>query len=1177
MSSEPFNEASIFNTARKIGSGDERSAFLSEACGSDLALRQRVETLLKSYEQESQFLEQPAACLGATTSLEAGLAPTFGPQAAVVIGNANHSVLRSLEHTVNAPRVSLRDAKEEGADPVQRPNSLEIPDHDADSRYRIDGEIARGGMGAILKGRDTDLGRDLAIKVLLDSHKNRPEMIQRFIEEAQIGGQLQHPGIAPVYELGQFSDQRPFFSMKLVKGETLSELLAARGDPSDDWATLLGIFEQMCQTMAYAHSRGVIHRDLKPANIMVGAFGEVQVMDWGLAKVLAAGGVADEKKAYTKHQDVSIIQTMRNVGNETPGRFGSHGSETQMGSVMGTPAYMPPEQALGEIDRLDERSDVFGLGAILCEILTGKPPYVGSDSTQVFRQASRGKLEGCFARLADCGAEQELIDLAKQMLAVEPEDRLRNAGAVAEAITKHLNSVQDRLKQTELARAEASARAEELARRRKLHVAMAGLMLLIAVGTGISATVYRQQREVQAALADRNAELAKENEEKRQVAELAQERIAIEKKNVEQQKDRAVESEAAAVALQNTLRRELYIADMQQVRQAYHEGASNRVDTLLGKYVPVQGESDLRGWEWHYWRRVSHLHTQEFRPVEPLKGMAVSPDRTWIAVRKWPKEVFILDARTLQTISNFSAGDTDHPGTEFAISPDGSFFACISGSSVDLWKTDDWSRLPSLEHQRGLRAIAFSASGLLAAADAHGRITFWDVPKNSEQGEPLETDRLLSGLAFSPLGNRLVASHPTVGNDQTHSLVVWQVDTRRRLVTLIDNARAVTALAWSARGDGSLIAAGFADGNVRMWEGTSYADRDWLVAGGSVRALSFSPDGNKLIAGTERNNAVVVWDTDTARRISEIKGHFRVVRAVAFAGDGQTAWSCSEDGTLKTWNLSNSGPFTRVSSDIPNSGRARLSDQKPEDRTAFSDNRRFLVVYKPEGESENRLQVWRMDASEPVLQSEHVLFDDSQAEPPHALMISDDGSVVAWLRERILVQFHLSTGKQTSGSYEGGREQMALSYDGKLIAEHNNWNACLWDVSSGRPENRIDLEGFPAYRLQFSPDGKFLALALLNNDLQLHDAATGELLHRFQGHAGAVRAIDFSPDGTLLVSGGDDGMVRLWDVSHRSLLVTFSPHDQPISSVTFSTDGQTILSTSSDGDTRLWRGGTESN
>ncbi len=154
------------------------------------------------------------------------------------------------------------------------------------------GEIARGGMGAVLKGRDPDLGRDLAVKVLLEAHKDKPDLLRRFMEEAQIAGQLQHPGVVPVYELGAFADHRPYFSMKLVKGLTLASLLKAAAparspDPApfpEDLPRFLSIFEQVCRTMAYAHSRGVIHRDLKPSNIMVGGFGEVQVMDWGRPK-----------------------------------------------------------------------------------------------------------------------------------------------------------------------------------------------------------------------------------------------------------------------------------------------------------------------------------------------------------------------------------------------------------------------------------------------------------------------------------------------------------------------------------------------------------------------------------------------------------------------------------------------------------------------------------------------------------------------------------------------------------------------------------------------------------------------------------------------------------------------------------------------------------------------------
>ena len=346
-----MDEQSIFLSALEKEDEQDQARWLDKVCGSDSELRKRVESLLHCHREVNSFLEKPVMA-GIDITIDSH-EPANGVEA------RNGSILKSLgQDHGEATCVVLKDPKEANEDWVVRPTSPEMPYQNAGSRYQLLGELARGGMGAIIKGRDTDLGRDLAIKVLLDEHKNKPEVVQRFVEEAQIGGQLQHPGIAPLYELGQFPDKRPFFSMKLVKGETLSAILAKRESLMDDRARLVGIFEQICQTMAYAHSRGVIHRDLKPSNIMVGAFGEVQVMDWGLAKVLSAGGVADEKKAHTKHQDVSVIATRRSADSNTAGRFGSH---TKMGSVMGTPAYMPPEQALGEIDQLDQRTDVFGL------------------------------------------------------------------------------------------------------------------------------------------------------------------------------------------------------------------------------------------------------------------------------------------------------------------------------------------------------------------------------------------------------------------------------------------------------------------------------------------------------------------------------------------------------------------------------------------------------------------------------------------------------------------------------------------------------------------------------------------------------------------------------------------------------------------------------------------------
>ena len=362
------------------------------------------------------------------------------------------------------PRVLLRDSElGSGPGPLVQPGSPEMPaSGDRTGRLQLLGEIARGGMGAVLKGRDPDLGRDLAVKVLLESHRDKPDLIRRFVEEAQIGGQLQHPGIVPIYELGAFADRRPYFAMKLVKGRTLSSLLDERSDRAHDLPRFLSIFESVCQTIAYAHARGVIHRDLKPSNIMVGSFGEVQVMDWGLAKVLPQGGAADDASAGKTRERETVIATARSGGD-------SDSDLSQAGSVMGTPSYMAPEQARGEVDRLDERCDVFALGSILCEILTGEPAFIGRSSGEIQRKASRGELKDAVDRLEASGSDAELIALAKDCLAAELEDRPRHAGEVAARINAYQTGVQERLRRAEIARAEEKARAEEAIKRARVE------------------------------------------------------------------------------------------------------------------------------------------------------------------------------------------------------------------------------------------------------------------------------------------------------------------------------------------------------------------------------------------------------------------------------------------------------------------------------------------------------------------------------------------------------------------------------------------------------------------------------------------------------------------------------------------------------------------------------------
>jgi serine/threonine protein kinase len=434
------------------------------------ALAGPLRSYLKLMQLAGRLADEPARVSRAKLAGTSTEGPTPGPD----------SGLLSTLDLGPPPQIHLHELLDE-CEPLVMPNSPEMPDHDGASlgRYQVHGEIARGGMGAILRGRDVDLGRELAIKVLLESHRGDSEVVRWFIEEAQIGGQLQHPGIAPVYELGAFPDRRPYFAMKLIKGRTLASLLRERTSPAEDLPRFLAIFEQICQTMAYAHARGVIHRDLKPSNVMVGSFGEVQVMDWGLAKVLPIGGIADEAAPQAVNE--TIITTVRS------GSAGS-GSESQAGSVLGTPSYMAPEQARGEVDKIDERADVFGLGAVLCEVLIGNPPFSGGTREEIHRAAAMGDLGATLGRLESCGAEAELILLVNDCLATDPGGRPRSAGQVARRMTAHLGGVQERLRSAELARVEAQTRAEEsqvrvrIERSRRRLVAASATAVLIMAG-----------------------------------------------------------------------------------------------------------------------------------------------------------------------------------------------------------------------------------------------------------------------------------------------------------------------------------------------------------------------------------------------------------------------------------------------------------------------------------------------------------------------------------------------------------------------------------------------------------------------------------------------------------------------------------------------------------------------
>ena len=247
-------------------------------------------------------------------------------------------------------------------------------------RYHFKAFLARGGMAEVWRGFDTLLAREVALKVLRGQMFKDAGARERFREEARHVSRLEHPSIVPVYDLGELPGGRPFFVMKLIHGQTLAELLAARVTPAEDLPGWVGVFEQVCAAVAFAHACDLIHRDLKPSNVMLGEFGEVLVMDWGIAKVLAA-----RPQLALAPPPPALLST--SVGGSATG---PEGPATLPGQALGTPAFMAPEQARGEASRVGKATDVFGLGGILCVILTGRPPCTRSGGRALAGEAGRG-------------------------------------------------------------------------------------------------------------------------------------------------------------------------------------------------------------------------------------------------------------------------------------------------------------------------------------------------------------------------------------------------------------------------------------------------------------------------------------------------------------------------------------------------------------------------------------------------------------------------------------------------------------------------------------------------------------------------------------------------------------------------------------------------------------------
>ncbi len=1116
------------------------------------------------------------------------------------------------------PRITLQEKPEEGEGTAPKEESrsgqsstskglLEKLSQESSSgyRYRIHRELARGGMGTILQVWDDDLRRNLAMKVMhgmAQSDGTEPvdeERLGRFLEEAQITGQLDHPGVVPVHNMGLDSAGRCYFTMRLVRGRELKEVLDLTREEREGWTTskTLGLILKVCEAMAFAHSKGVVHRDLKPANIMVGRFGEVYVMDWGLARVL--GRRDSHERRIKPADDPSAMSLVRTVRKDESISNPDSPLVTMDGDVVGTPSYMAPEQAQGRLGDVGPRSDVYSLGAVLYYMLTGRAPYVEPGERVSPHTVLTRALEGPPAPLSKYAKDVpgELVAICEKAMARDPEHRYASMLDVAEDIQAYIDN--------RVVRAyEGGAVAEFrkwVGRNRGMAAATAGLVLLSivsAIGFGV------QKSKQFDLLALEKEETARANEESKRNLSLAVASEAEAARNLELALERQEEASANALIAQTNAqlaRRSSYMANLIAANYSVRLH-----DVVEARRRLEESDPDLRGWEWKHLNLRTYPEISTFNIGEAIDEIAVSPDGTRLMTITRSGRLRVLDSSSGEVlppkeIFNVSLTWQSTRKRSLSLDAQGERVALAGLDSVvrifDLRTSEESMSLPrdledTVGHQTRISTIAFDPTcKRLVSGDENGKIFVWDLASGTiEQGFEGHVGQV-NEIKWSPNG-RWIASG---GSDSTAR--VWDVGSGQELAKFMGHEAAVTDVAWDSSGE--VLASSSRDQTIHVWDFETRSLRRSLSGHQQeVRSIEFHPR-SPLLASAGDDMTIRLWDIDSGdARV--IVGHEEAVGSVHFDPSGDRLYSFGSDLLLKTWDAVSDSATTTLTHHEKMVTAAAFRPGADEILSASEDGTMAIwnrltgqllnvirvpggtlydAAYSPDGKTiltgsvDKKARLWDADTGRLLREFKgHDKWVSAVAFAPDGSWIltgSGDGVFRAW---------DPATGEllHTREGNPKWLRALVVSPDGKRVAAGGvSHEIMVWDLWEETPT--LVLPGHERrgiHSLAFAPDGRTLVSAgSTDHTARVWDLSSGDCVRVLRGHEQTVTALAFDSKGSRLVTGSMDRTIRVWDLISEGSLLVLRGHDSEVTSLAFSEDGSQVLSGSRDATVKVWESG----